>query len=208
MNSEKESKKLSAVILCGGKSRRMGEDKAGLMMGSRTILQWLEENLAPLGDLWLSVREAEDYPDSPLPKTADRFADCGPMGGLDAALSVCSGEAVFVTAVDLPFVDHVLAEELFEILQKEPETDALLVTDASGRQQFLLGLYRKRVHAGLLKHLEDGSRGALRLRSFLSEIRVRFVPAEELTDGARKTRSFNTPEEYRKLLATAEEGQA
>lgn len=191
--------KMTAVILCGGESRRMGTDKAELMIGGKTILRRLTENLEPLGDLWLSVRSETDYPVSPLPKVADRFQGCGPMGGLDAALSVCGGDLLFVTAVDLPFVDAVLAEELAERLAKEPETDALLVEDASGRQQFLLGLYRKRVHPRLLEHLREGGKDALRMRGFLSEIRVRFVPARELTGGAHKTRSCNTLEEYLEL---------
>ena len=177
----------------------MGTDKAELLIGGKTILRRLTENLQPLEDLWLSVRNAEDFPDSPLPKAADRYPDCGPMGGLETALSVCSGDLLFVTPVDMPFVDAGLAMELAERMEKEPETDALLVEDAAGRKQYLLGIYRKRVHPLLLRHLEDGSRDALRMRGFLAEIRVRFVRAEELTDGAFKTRSFNTVEEYRAL---------
>ena len=198
--------KMTAVILCGGRSRRMGEDKAELMLDGRTILQRLTENLAPLGDVRLSVREAGDYPDVPLPKVADRFQNCGPMGGLEAALSADSSELLFVTAVDMPFADHVLAEELRAMMEKEPDTDALLMTDGTGRQQFLLGIYRRRVQPVLRSHLIDGSRDALRMRSLLLELRVRFVPAEAVTDGERKTRSFNTGEEFRAFLAKAGAG--
>ena len=204
MMSDRESMKMSAVILCGGRSRRMGADKAELMIGGRTILRRLTENLQPLGDLWLSVCSAADHPESPLPKAADRFADCGPLAGLEAALSVCSGELLFVTPVDVPFADAALALELAQRLAGEPETDALLVEDAAGRKQYLLGVYRKRVHPKLLYRLQEGGKDALRVRDFLAEIKPRYVKAEELTDGAFKTRSCNTAEEYLELKAMAE----
>lgn len=198
---------LSAVILCGGISRRMGADKAELMIGGKTILRRLTENLQPLGDLWLSVRSENDYSESPLPKVTDRFADCGPLAGLEAALSVCGGELLFVTPVDVPFADAALALELAQRLAAEPEADALLVEDAAGRKQYLLGVYRKRVHLAVLARLRrgaEGDRNALRVRGLLPEIRVRWVPAGELTDGAFKTRSCNTAEEYLELKAMAE----
>ena len=195
---------LSAVILCGGRSLRMGADKADLVIGGRTILRRLTENLQPLGDLWLSVRSKKDYPESLLPKAADRFADCGPLSGLEAALSVCGGELLFVTPVDVPFADAVLALELAQRLAAEPEADALLVEDAAGRKQYLLGVYRKRVHPKLLDRLREGGKDALRVRDFLAEIKLRYVKAEELTDGPFKTRSCNTAEEYLELKAAAE----
>ena len=197
-----EKNRLSAVILCGGSSRRMGTDKAGLVIGGRTLLQRLAAQLAPLGEPRLSVQSAGDHGEVPLPKIPDRYPGCGPMGGLEAALFSCPDDVLFVTPVDLPFVDALLAREL--AARMDPETDALLVTDGGGRKQYLLGLYRKRVQPLLERRLRDGSRDALRIRSFLEEIRVSYVEAGELTDGKAKTRSCNTMEEYLALKAAEE----
>ena len=85
--------KMSAVILCGGKSRRMGTDKAMLTAegtpNAVRLLRALSGEDSPCTDVWLSIGTGESYPDIHVQKVSDRFPGCGPMGGLEAALTVC-----------------------------------------------------------------------------------------------------------------------
>ena len=92
--------KMSAVILCGGKSRRMG-----------TLFRALSGEESPCTDVWLSIGTGESYPEIHAQKVSDRFPGCGPMGGLEAALTVCREEYLFVTPVDTPFADAQMARE-------------------------------------------------------------------------------------------------
>ena len=64
MNAELDKIKSgsSAVILCGGKSTRMGQDKAGLLIEKKTFLQQIEENLKDADEILLSVKDRRDYP--------------------------------------------------------------------------------------------------------------------------------------------------
>ena len=197
--------RMSAVILCGGKSRRMGTDKAMLTAegtpNAVRLLRALSGEDSPCTDVWLSIGTGESYPDIHAQKVSDRFPGCGPMGGLEAALTVCREEYLFVTPVDTPFADAQMACELMTYMtDASRQRDAVLVIDGDGRLQTLLGIYHKRVLPALTQRLLDGRREKLRIRDFLCDLDVACVNAQALTDGARKSSSCNTPEEWQKLM--------
>ena len=210
--------KMSAAIFCGGKSRRMGRDKALLPLDQNektTFVGQLVENLAGFDDLWLSIGQGKSYPEIPVRKISDRHPDAGPMGGLESVLMVCRHDILFVTAVDMPFADRKLALELYGKMEEDPSLDALLMEDRKGRKQPLLGLYRKRVLPLLSRRLEekreaDGRKNigkkdrTYRMKDFLKEIRAAYVSADQVESGERKTLSCNNREEYQALLMRQE----
>lgn len=71
----------SAVILCGGKSTRMAQDKAGLLIGKKTFLQQIEKNLKDADEILLSVKDRRDYPEIGARHIEDREADKGSAYG-------------------------------------------------------------------------------------------------------------------------------
>ena len=197
--------KISAVILCGGKSRRMGTDKAMLTAEGTPnvvrLLRALTGEDSPCTDVWLSIGTGESYPEIHAQKVSDRFPGCGPMGGLEAALTVCREEYLFITPVDTPFADAQMASELMTYMtDASQQRDAVLVIDGEGRPQTLLGIYHKRVLPALTQRLADGRKEKLRIRDFLKELDVVYVNAEALTDGVRKSTNCNTPQEWQKLM--------
>lgn len=200
-----EQCKMSAVILCGGKSRRMGTDKAMLRAegtpNAVRLLSALSVEDSPCTDVWLSIGTGESYPTIEVRKVSDRFPGCGPMGGLEAALTVCREDYLFVTPVDTPFADAQMARELMTYMtDTSRQRDAVLVVDGGGRLQTLLGIYHKRVLPALTQRLADGRKEKLRIRDFLRELDVVYVNAEELTDGVRKSTNCNTPMEWQQLM--------
>ena len=197
--------RMSAVILCGGKSRRMGTDKAMLTAEGKPnavrLLHALSGEDSPFTEVWLSIGTGESYPAIHALKVSDRFPGCGPMGGLEASLSVCREEYMFVTPVDTPFADAQMARELMTYMaDASRQRDAVLVVDGDGRLQTLLGIYHKRVLPSLTQRLADGRKEKLRMRDFLRELDVVYVNAQELTDGVRKSTSCNTPQEWQQLI--------
>ncbi len=170
--------RMSAVILCGGKSRRMGTDKAMLTAEGKPnavrLLHALSGEDSPCTEVWLSIGTGESYPAIHAQKVSDRFPGCGPMGGLEAALTVCREEYLFVAPVDTPFADAQMARELMTYM-----------ADASRQRDAVLVVGRKE---------------KLRMRDFLRELDVVYVNAQELTDGVRKSTSCNTPREWRRLM--------
>lgn len=94
----------SAVILAGGRSSRMQRDKAFLPCRGTTLLArqvGLVRELAPT-EISISGRAEADYGALGLPVLLDRFADLGPLAGVERALAEAKSPLVLVLAVDLP----------------------------------------------------------------------------------------------------------
>ena len=93
--SDKKKSEISAIILCGGKSTRMGKDKAGLLIGKKTFLQQIEEHVSGADEVLLSVKDRRDYPKIEARHIEDLEQDKGPLMGLCSALKECSHERVW-----------------------------------------------------------------------------------------------------------------
>lgn len=176
----------TAGILYGGKSRRMGQPKAALLLEGRTFLETLRAAFASVPTLLSGAEHIRDV-----------YPDCGPLGGLHALLRKCGTEVLFVTACDTPLVDIPLAEALCALLTEE--YDAVVPTDPDGRLHPLCAIYRKGCAAAAESQLQNDQR---RMRDFLALLRVRYVPVDELPDAAYKLQNLNTPEEYAQFLET------
>ena len=105
---------MSAVILCGGHSRRMGRDKAGLAWGDGTLLDTLLRALSGLDEVYLSADCAERYPFHACRVVEDQYPDSGPLGGLCSALPACRTPLLFAVACDMPLVTGAVAAALRE----------------------------------------------------------------------------------------------
>ena len=146
MNAELDKIKSgsSAVILCGGKSTRMAQDKAGLLIGKKTFLQQIEENLKDADEILLSVKDRRDYPEIGARHIEDRETDKGPLMGL------CSDA---VNPVDRTGKKYVLCawyrKSILEILKEQLESGDLKVKHL---------LERLRVCYVAVEGLTDGSR--------------------------------------------------
>jgi len=106
----------SAVILAGGKSSRMGRDKAFLEFEGKTLLARQVELAHEVGakEIFISGRVNTDYSAFGCPVLVDNFSDAGPLAGIERALHICSTPIMLVLAVDMPnmttsFLQHLAA---------------------------------------------------------------------------------------------------
>ncbi|MCC8061063.1 MAG: molybdopterin-guanine dinucleotide biosynthesis protein B [Clostridiales bacterium] len=185
----------SAAILCGGLSRRMGQNKAELLWKGDTFLSHLEKALEPFGSLYISLNSGQTYNGILGIPVIDRYEQCGPLGGLHALLSECKTERLFVTTVDLPRTDLMLAEEIVSFLTNPIE--AVIPVAVDGKLHPLCAAYRKSILPFVEKQLATGN---YRVRDLLARLRVCYVPIEKLTDGAIKLENINTPDDYQNFL--------
>ena len=193
MNAELDKIKSgsSAVILCGGKSTRMAQDKAGLLIGKKTFLQQIEKNLKDADEILLSVKDRRDYPEIGARHIEDREADKGPLMGLCSVLEECSYDKVWVMSCDMPLVNWDTAQELEHYLTDG--IDAVIPVDRTGKKYVLCAWYRKSILEILKEQLESGD---LKVKHLLERLRVCYVAVEGLTDGSHKFQNINTREEY------------
>lgn len=109
----------TAVILCGGKSSRMGFAKCKIKIGKNHIFEYIAEKLEKVFDEIILVTSK----DSNIPRTKYRVVkdiveECGPIGGIYTGLLSSTSEYVFFTACDMPFVDIELINHMIKTLDK------------------------------------------------------------------------------------------
>lgn len=133
------SSDVAAFILAGGKSTRMGTDKAFVLLDGRTLLaRVLDVARAVTSDVRIVGDTAKFGAFAPVVK--DVFPGCGPLGGIHAALRASAAELNLMLAVDVPFV----SAGLLEFLIARARGAAAVVTVARvGGWQPLCAVYRR-----------------------------------------------------------------
>src|SRR5262245_18156394 len=104
---------LTGFVLAGGKSTRMGRDKAGLSLNGRTLLETALAAAHAVADQVFILGAADLY-GAFGPTIADIFPGCGPLGGIHAALSSTQTQLNLVLAVDTPFLSPRLLQYIAE----------------------------------------------------------------------------------------------
>ncbi len=135
------STNIAAFVLAGGKSRRMGADKAFVMLDGGTLLaRALELARSVTSDVCI-VGDATKFAEF-APVVEDLFRGCGPLGGIHAALSSSSAELNLILAVDVPFLSTALLEYLIE-RARSSASSSVTVVQVGGRWHPLCGVYRR-----------------------------------------------------------------
>ena len=149
----------SGIVLAGGASRRMGADKATLVVDDAPLLTRVVRALRAAGaDDVLVVGGDPAAADAAGGRfEADRWPGEGPLGGLITGLSMISTELALVAACDLPDIDPDIVHELTRALDADAKLDAVVPT-VDGRSQPLLAAYRRRCADALVPAFAVGER--------------------------------------------------
>jgi len=196
MAGTKGGARMTAVILAGGQSRRMGRDKLRLTLEGEGLLERaLRRWEAACDRVLVSVADPEKYPWLGDRQVADRYPGAGPMAGLEAALTLTGGP-VFLTAADMPFASPEAGKRLAALCPEEAEACVLLGPD--GRLEPLFALYKPALLPTARGLLEAGRRSMLAL---LDRSRVYAVRPGELGDAwdPRLLLNLNEQADYEKL---------
>ena len=190
---------VSAVILAGGKSRRMGRDKLELSLSGRTLLESAVSRFSEeFEDVYLSVADMEKYPDVKVRRIADILPGAGPLSGLHAALKTlpqapCDG--AFLVAADLPYSCPRAAKRIIELCG---EKEACIIRLSDGKLEPLFGYYRKT----LLPHCEEAIKsGDYRMTELVLGADTRYIAPQELGElwDNKLIININYPEDYDKI---------
>jgi len=181
--------RIGFLLLSGGKSSRMGTPKALLMVNGSTLIDTVARAGADFDERILSVNDPSIHTPDGFVRVEDVYRGCGPMGGIHAALLAANCDALVTAPCDAPFYSKALAEYLVQ--QYEPELDALVLHDSTGRMHPLCGVYTKRCLPVLEKHLTTGR---FKLMRMLEEVRLKTITLPEyLSDSVFE--NLNTPED-------------
>ncbi len=183
---------VTAYILAGGKSTRMGAEKAFLLLGGQTLLERALGVARAVTDEVCIVGETKKFQEF-APVVEDAFRGCGPLAGIHAALCASQRELNLILAVDLPFVTKELLQYLLGRTRSEKAT--VTVAHAGGGWQPLCAVYRREFAGVAEKALQQGR---YKIDALFTQGQVRAVEEKELQAAgfsAEMFRNLNTPEE-------------
>lgn len=196
----------SGIILAGGRSRRMGTDKALLDLGGRPVIAHVAGRLAEVcAEVLVVGADPARYAFLGLPVVPDAFPGLGPLGGIHAGLAAMSRPAGLFVASDMPFLRPSLLRHLAEAGRGAAggvPADAV-VPRLHGRPEPLCALYRRSLEPVAARLLASGG-GAVAALFDAEGVRVAWVDEADLRRLDPELSSFwnlNTPEDYRRAVA-------
>jgi molybdenum cofactor guanylyltransferase len=177
---------VTGIILAGGKSSRMGQDKSLMPYDGMPLVQHVARRLAPVVDnLLLSTNTPERYDFLDIQTVADRVLDQGPLMAIASALAVSTTDLNIVVPCDMPELDVTLIEELIGALG---EADiAVPVTEGHGFEP-LCAVYRKRLVPTIDQLLDAGERKVATLYAHCA--------TKEFPIAAGRLKNVNTKHDY------------
>ena len=191
---------VSAAVMAGGRSRRMGRDKAWLDVGDgRPIVQRVIDVLSLVADDVFLVANDERFRTLGRRVVPDRFPDGGVLGGIATGIAAAAHDTVLVAACDMPFLNG----DVFRLLIDRSEGADAVVPRVGEEYENLHALYTKACLAPIERALAAGK---MRVISFFGDVRLRVIDEAELRVVDPDLRSFtnvNTPEELAAITKPA-----
>ena len=185
----------SLVILAGGRSTRMGRDKAGLPVAGVTLVEWTVRRLG--SDFAETIVAGAAAPPGAR-AVPDRRSDAGPLGGIEAGLLAAHSPFTFVVACDMPRASVALASFL---LARCAGHDAA-VPRIDGRAQPTCAAYARTAAPKIGAYLD---RGARRATEALDDLDVAYVDLPDLANAgiaATELDDLDTPADYDAFIAS------
>lgn len=192
---------ITGAILAGGKSTRMGRDKALLVLDGVPFVQHIARTLLQVFEGVVIVSDhGKNYRFLDLPIHADIYKNCGPLAGIHSALKYSTTDAVFIVSCDLPFLTTAIVKH---VVESRMHHDVTLLTSTNNVQP-LCGLYERRCLPLVEKNLLNAQYSVLKC---LQEMQtVILSPALLSTDDAPYAlMNVNTLHDYQLCLAHATE---
>ncbi len=182
----------SVGILAGGKSSRMGKNKALLEFESETFIGRIVNEFEG-HEIIISASGQTGYDKLPAKIVNDENIDIGPIEGIRQVLKASTEDYVFVCACDMPFVNAKIADYIAEFISSD--YDCYVITDED-RMHPLCAIYSKRILPVIEKLIANGD---YKLRLILENTRTKFISLGNTVFAKRIVRNVNTKEEYREL---------
>jgi len=193
---------VTGVILAGGRSSRMGSNKALLPYRGGLFIEAIYRQLKALfPEVLLVTNTPEQYDFLPCRKAGDIFSDMGALAGLQSGLFHSSNEHIFAVACDMPYLD----DRLIRYLVSQRHKGKVVIPEGEVCPEPLHAVYAK----GCLPCMEASLReNRRRIVSFFPTVDVVTVPRKVVGNFDPEFRSFsniNTPNDYYALRDSEQE---
>lgn len=162
---------ISAYILAGGKSSRMGEDKGLLLLMERPLISYIIEEIKKITEDITIITSNNKYQKFHCRTIEDHFLERGPAAGVDTALQDAKHPTIFITGCDMPLLD---AESISLLVKKSRFSEITMVKN----KDFIEPMFTIYQKACKNKWRELLLNHTLKLSNFFSHFDTNFVDAD------------------------------
>lgn len=187
---------VSAAIMAGGRSKRMGQDKAWIELDGEPLIKRVADVLAQVADEVIVVANEPRYASLGLRVVKDRYPNGGALGGIATGVGAAAHDTVLVAACDMPF----LSPAVWQLLLGHAGEGDVVIPRIGGEYETLHALYTKACLPHMARALAEDR---LRVIAFFDQVRVLAIDEPELRavdPGLRSFTNVNTPEELASAL--------
>lgn len=181
---------MTGIILAGGKSRRMGQDKAFLKIDNKRLIELVIERLRAVFDKIIIVtNDPVKFQFLGVKVVKDIVFNKGPLGGIYTGLLISESKYNFICACDMPF----LSSYLLKFMISKVEGNDVVVPVVGNFVEPLHSIYSRNCLMPIKRHLENEE---LRVRDFFPEVKCNYLPENLIRKYDPHLRSFfnlNTP---------------
>jgi molybdopterin-guanine dinucleotide biosynthesis protein A len=198
--------KVTSIVLCGGKERRFGSNKALAIVAGKTAIERVVERLEPVSDsvLFVTSPEKANLPVSGHIRTlVDKFPGKGPLGGIYTGLIEAHSSKAIVVGCDMPFLNTRLLKKM---IMMADGFDAVIPRLEGGMIEPLHAVYATTCAAEMKVHLDNDR---LSITELIRELKVRYMERDEylpLDPGMLSFFNLNYPEDLERANALANGG--
>lgn len=164
---------ISGFILAGGKSNRMGTDKALLLVHDEPFLKRMIRLISPLCKTVKISGKRSEYAVFNIEMIPDLYTGCGPLSGIISSLKNTSTEWNLLVSVDVPYVN----EELILFLISQIGKYDCIIPVHDGGAEPLIGLYNRQILPSLEEIIRQGD---YKLTRILTKLNVLYVDCNSL----------------------------
>jgi molybdopterin-guanine dinucleotide biosynthesis protein A len=190
----------AGVILAGGRSRRMGEDKATMLFGGEPLLARVARRLSSSVDELLVIGPQSLAPLAPHAHVVeDTLPAIGPLGGLYTALTATGSACIFLVACDMPFVSPGLVQAMLALAVTRDDADVVTL-DANGRVQPLHAVYSRGCLPAVERALEAKDHSLHALLAHLAVVTIDLETVRREDPDGLSAFNVNTHDDWRDAL--------
>jgi molybdenum cofactor guanylyltransferase len=177
----------SGFVLAGGRSQRMGQEKALLPYCGRTLVECVAQTMCEVVCPVTLMGDPAKFGHLGLPVIPDEVPSCGPASGIYTALRASATDWNLILACDMPAVSREVLRQLL-LAAETTERHCVAASGADGQPEPLCAVYHRRCLPALTRAIRDKR---LKMRDFLNEIGAICVPVDKSA-----LANVNTPAEW------------
>lgn len=187
----------SIIILCGGRSTRMGKDKGSLLFKGKPMILHVLDTIKNVADEIIIVlrdeKQIKDYSkllnnENNILFVSDKSKDQGPLIGISTGLSMINSKYAQILPCDSPLISKSFVLNMFKLMEKS-DFDAIVPVWADGHKEPLHSIYSKKEVNTIEKLINNGKRDVI---SLINSSNVKYVDIKKLDPTGKSFQNMNT----------------